>query len=273
MTRPQPAPENLFDAIAKLLKPEQREYFYQRMMYFRHLRPEDEILRIAEAMGFLALVIRETPQEMANEREQFAEVLARSMESMQVAHRANMKYHQQLEERLTQLPTEIAKGISAETIAAKLGESLRQQFQETGLPAVANAIGAQATTLRHTSKELSAVLGEFSHPRTGAAPRMKEALSSMKDDLKNAADHVRVQMNGLGKELWQTIAPAVRRSLGAWDAGGHALPALDGHADTAATATRTGGSVGTAGFRPDSAEPQKTPAAEPAAVNREFGRA
>jgi hypothetical protein len=206
MTRPQPAPENLFDAIAKLLKPDQREYFYQRMMYFRHLRPEDEILRIAEAMGFLALVIRETPQEVANEREQFAEVLARSMESMQAAHRANMKYHQQLEERLIQLPTEIAKGISAETIAAKLGESLRQQFQGTGLPAVANAIGAQATTLRHTSKELSAVLGEFSHPRTGAAPRMKEALSSMKDDLKNAADHVRVQMNGLGKELWRTIA-------------------------------------------------------------------
>ena len=157
-------------------------------------------------MGFLALVIRETPQEMANEREQFAEVLARSMESMQAAHRANMKYHQQLEERLTQLPAEIAKGISAEAIAAKLGESLRQQFQETGLPAVANAIGAQATTLRHTSKELSAVLSEFSHPRTGAAPRIKEALSSMKDDLKNAADHVRVQMNRLGKELWQTIA-------------------------------------------------------------------
>ena len=33
MTVQQPAPENVFDAIAKLLKPEQREYFYQRMMY------------------------------------------------------------------------------------------------------------------------------------------------------------------------------------------------------------------------------------------------
>jgi hypothetical protein len=54
MTVPQPAPENVFDAIAQLLPPEQREYFYQRMMYFRHLRPEDEMLRIAEAMGFLA---------------------------------------------------------------------------------------------------------------------------------------------------------------------------------------------------------------------------
>jgi hypothetical protein len=206
MTRSQPAPENLFDAIAKLLQPEQREYFYQRMMYFRHLRPEDEMLRIVEAMGFLALVIRETPQEMASEREQFGEILARSMESMQAAHQASIQYHKRLEEQLSKLPAEIAKGINAEAIAAKLSESLRQQFQETGLPAVANAIGVQATTLRHTSKELSAALGEFAHPQTGAAPRVKEALSWMKADLKNAADHVRVQMNGLGRELWRTIA-------------------------------------------------------------------
>jgi hypothetical protein len=53
--------DNLFDAIAKLLDPSQREYFYQRMLYFRHLRPDDELLRIVEAIGFLTLLIRETP--------------------------------------------------------------------------------------------------------------------------------------------------------------------------------------------------------------------
>ena len=74
------------------------------------------------------------------------------------------------------------------------------------MPAIADAIGVQATMLRHTSKELSAVLGEFAHPRNGAVPRVNEALSWMKADLKNAGDHVRVQMNGLGKELWRTIA-------------------------------------------------------------------
>ena len=206
MTGGQPAPENLFDAIGKLVKPERREYFYQRMLYFRHLRPEDEILRIAEAMGFLRLVIGEAPQEMAREREQLAEILARSAEAMQAAHRASLQYHQRLEARLTQLPAEIAEGISAEAIAAKLSESLRQQFQETGLPAVAHAIGVQARTLHLTSKELSVVLGEFGDPKNGAVPRVHEALTWMKADLKNAADHVRVEMNGLGKELWRTIA-------------------------------------------------------------------
>ena len=28
----------------------------------------------------------------------------------------------------------------------------------------------------------------------------------MRNDLKNAGDHIREQMNGLGKELWQAIA-------------------------------------------------------------------
>ena len=63
MTRPSPAspPEDLFDAIARLLEPGQREHFYQRMLYFKHLRPEDELLRLVEAIGLLALLIREAP--------------------------------------------------------------------------------------------------------------------------------------------------------------------------------------------------------------------
>lgn len=37
-------------------------------------------------------------------------------------------------------------------------------------------------------------------------PRVNEALTWMKADLKNAADRVREQVNGLGKEFWRTIA-------------------------------------------------------------------
>ena len=62
------APEDLFDAIASLLEPGQREYFFQRMLYFRQLRPEDEILRLVEAIGLLALLIREAPHAVAAAR-------------------------------------------------------------------------------------------------------------------------------------------------------------------------------------------------------------
>ena len=75
MTRQSPAstPEDLFEAIGTLLEPGQREYFYQRMLYFRHLRPEDELLRLVDAIGLLALLIREAPHAVAREREQMAQ--------------------------------------------------------------------------------------------------------------------------------------------------------------------------------------------------------
>src|SRR6202171_3709243 len=84
MTRPSPAspPEDVFDAIAKLLPPGQREYFFQRMLYFRQLRPEDELLRLVEAIGLLALLIREAPHAVAREREQLAQLLETSFATM-----------------------------------------------------------------------------------------------------------------------------------------------------------------------------------------------
>jgi hypothetical protein len=80
MTIPAPAsaPEGLFEAIATLLEPGQREYFYQRMLYFRHLRSEDELLRLVEAIGLLALLIREAPHAVARERAQMAQQLETS---------------------------------------------------------------------------------------------------------------------------------------------------------------------------------------------------
>jgi hypothetical protein len=152
------------------------------------------------------VLIDRAPAQVASEREQLAQVLAQGIESIQATHRASVAYQRQLEARIAKLPEEIAKGFSAEAIAAKLSESLRQQFHETGLPIVADAIAVQAKTLHQASKELSAAAAEFAHPRTGAVPRINEVLRWMKDDLKNAADHIRAQMNGLGKELYRTIA-------------------------------------------------------------------
>src|SRR5271167_4948781 len=113
MTRPSAsAPDDLFDAIAKLLDPGQREYFYQRMLYFRQLRPEDEILRLVEAIGLLALLIREAPHAVAREREQLTQLLEASLATMHAAGERWQAYHQQLDDRLTGLPADLAHGIS-----------------------------------------------------------------------------------------------------------------------------------------------------------------
>ena len=179
------------------------------MAHCRTLPENDEMLRILRAMQFLTVLIEQTPARFATERQQLAEVLTRAISIDAGNARGRTGVSETTRGRLAKLPEEIAKGISAEAIAAKLNESLRQQFQLTGLPAVADAIGVQAAGLRKASNELSTALDGFSHPRHGAVPLLNNAISSMKTDLGNAADHIRAQMSGLGKELWRTIAVLV----------------------------------------------------------------
>jgi hypothetical protein len=205
---------DLIDRIANALPEELRADYYRELSHCRNLPENDEMLRILRAMQFLAVLIERAPGQVAIEREQLAQVLARGVESIQAAHQASIAYQKQLEVRMAKLPEEIAKGISAEAIAAKLGESLRQQFHQTGLATVAEAISVQATTLRHASKELAAALDDFADPRTGVFPRINEALRSMKSNLQNAGDHIRAQMSGLGKELYRTIAVLCAGALG-----------------------------------------------------------
>src|ERR1700723_1390837 len=112
MTRPSSAsaPDNLFEAIANLLEPGQREYFYQRMLYFRQLRPDDEILRLVEAIGLLALLIREAPHAVAREREQLAQLLAASLATMPAAGEAWQANHPEIDDGLARLPADLAQG-------------------------------------------------------------------------------------------------------------------------------------------------------------------
>src|ERR1700722_3093162 len=124
MTPPSPAStEDLFDAIASQLEPGQREHFYRSMLYFKHLRPDDELLRLVEAIGFLALLIRGAPHAVAVEREQLAQLLETSVATIHAAGNAEHTYLRQIEGRLTRLPADLAQGISPEAIARAITES------------------------------------------------------------------------------------------------------------------------------------------------------
>ena len=197
---------DLIDRIANALPEEVRADYYREMAHCRSLPESDEMLRILRAMQFLTVLIDQTPARLAMEREQLAEALSGAIASLQSAHQAGVTYQKQLEARLSTLPEEVAKGISADAIAAKLNERLRQQLQESGLLGLADAVGVQAAGLRKASKELSTAVDEFTHPRHGAVPVVNNALASMKANIDNAADHIRAQMNRLRNDLWGTMA-------------------------------------------------------------------
>jgi len=155
MTRPDPpaATDDLFDAIAALLEPDQRAYFYRRMLHFRQLRPDDELLRIVEAIGFLALIIRAAPGAVAIERQHLTQLFATHLATVDAAAKTGQAYHEQLDDRLTQLPAEIAAGISPPAIAQAITESLRQAFVRSGLPATPEALGLLSRQLHGTTAD------------------------------------------------------------------------------------------------------------------------
>src|ERR1700682_4434528 len=192
MTRPSAsAPDDLFDAISTLLEPGQREYFYQRMLYFRQLRPEDELLRLVEAIGLLALLIRDAPHAMTREREQMAQLLEASLATMHAAGEAWQAHHQQLDDRLTRLPADLAHGISPDAIARAIAESLRQQFVQSGVPATADALTA-------ISKQLGQATGQFQR----AAEQLRACAGTAKQ-ARGAMDH-------MSTSLWNETHTAQR---------------------------------------------------------------
>jgi hypothetical protein len=194
------APEDLFEAIASQLEPGQREYFYQRMLYFRHLRPEDELLRVVEAMGLLALLIRDAPQAVAHEREQLAQLLETSLATIHAAGETGQAYQRQLDERLSRLPADLAEGISPEAIARTITESLRQQFVQSGLPATADALTAISHQLTHATGQFQRAADQLS----ACALRAEEARRSsdhMSTSVANATETARRILDTVRREF------------------------------------------------------------------------
>jgi len=131
---------DFIDDIAELLPEEQRPLWYRDMAHLRRLPPDDELLRIARAMGFLAIVTRQAPAQIASERSQLTAILNQSVKAIHAVRQDMVGLHKRLDDRLSHLPLEVSEGINPQTIAAVLSESLRQRFTESGLPETAKSL-------------------------------------------------------------------------------------------------------------------------------------
>jgi len=133
--------KTLFDELAGLVPTERQAGYYRVSAHTRTLSPNDEMLRILEAMGILALLTRETPAEIAAECMSFRKILEDSASQAIAVEKRMEKYASRLETRLAQLPKELETGLDPPRFAKLLGESLRQCFQQSGLPDTAGMLG------------------------------------------------------------------------------------------------------------------------------------
>jgi hypothetical protein len=165
----------LFDSLARLVPEELQTAYYRVLAHTRTLSPDDEMLRILEAMGILALLTRHTPKDIADERERIQAMLDAHLQFSDEAQEKMLGYVHFIEGRLAELPSEIEAGLDPQQIAKILGESLRQHFVSSGLPETVAGLRATSTAMGNTQKQLIGALRDLTDRDGGVAARVESA--------------------------------------------------------------------------------------------------
>jgi hypothetical protein len=219
----EPEGQTLFDELAGLVPAERQAEYYRVIAHTRTLSPNDEMLRILEAMGILALLTRETPAEIAAERKQLRKILEASASQAGAVEKRMEAYASRLESRLAQLPKELETGLDPPRIAKLLGESLRHCLQQFGLPDTARALGQSCTEMNSVQRQLVSVLREIAHPDIGVIARTKSVNDSLLRSMTSRAQQMDDFLVKLEKQVWAiwlpvvaTAALALGFTLGTW---------------------------------------------------------
>jgi hypothetical protein len=163
----------LFDSLSRLIPEELQAAYYRVLAHTRTLSPDDEMLRILEAMGVLALLTRQTPRDIADERERIQEMLDRHRQFSDEAQQKMLGYVRELEARISDLPRGIKDGLHPQQIAKMLGESLRQHFLQSGVPDTVKALQSTSSAMMSAQKELSTVLHDLSDAHGGVVAQVQ----------------------------------------------------------------------------------------------------
>lgn len=213
----------LFDELAGLVPEERQAEYYRVIAHTRTLSPNDEMLRILEAMGVLALLTRETPGEIATERKMLEKVLEASATQACAVEKRMEQYASRLESRLAQLPKELETGLNPPRIAKLLGESLRQCFQQSGMPDTARVLGQSCSEMNSVQKQLVNVLREVAHPDVGLVAKIRSANDSLLRCTAVRAQQMDDFLVRLEKQVWAVWLPVIASAafalgffLGTW---------------------------------------------------------
>jgi hypothetical protein len=215
--------QTLFDELAGLVPAERQVEYYRVIAHTRTLSPNDEMLRILEAMGILALLTRETPAEIAAERKALRKILEGAVSKADEIEKRMAGYTLRLESRIAQLPKELQDGLDPPRIAKLLGESLRQCFHHSGLPETAGMLGESCSEMQATQKRLVNVLQEVAHPDGGVIAKVRGANESLLRSMATRAQQIDDLLGRLEKQVWTTWLPVVASAalalgffLGTW---------------------------------------------------------
>jgi hypothetical protein len=197
----------LFDSLARLVPEELQTEYYRVLAHTRTLSPDDEMLRILEAMGILALLTRHTPKDIADERERFQEMLDLHRQFSDEAQQKMLGYVHELEARISVLPSEVEAGLDPQQIAKLLGESLRQHFLQSGITATVNGLQTTNAALTAAQKELSSALRNLSNSHGGIVAQVESANNRLTYSLESRAKTIDALLHELRGDLLRIWIP------------------------------------------------------------------
>jgi hypothetical protein len=214
--------KTLFDELAGLVPRERQAEYYRVIAHTRTLSPNDEVLRVLEAMGILALLTRETPAAIAVERKSLQKILENALSKAGEVEKRMAAYTSRLESRIAQLPKELETGLDPPRIAKLLGESLRQCLQ-SGLPDTAKALDQSCSEMNSVQEQLVTALRQVAHPDIGVIEKVRSANDSLLRSMTTRAQQMDDFLIRLEKQVWAIWLPVVASAalalgfaLGTW---------------------------------------------------------
>jgi hypothetical protein len=199
----------MFDSLARLVPDELQTAYYRVLAHTRTLSPDDEMLRILEAMGILALLTRHTPKDIADERERFQKLLSLHRQSSDEAQRKMLGYVRELEARIGDLPTEVEAGLAPMEIAKMLGESLRQHFLQCGVPDTVKALQTVSAAMTSAQDELSGALHSLTDSHRGVVAQVERANQRVEYTLESRAKTMDALLHEWKSDLLRIWIPMV----------------------------------------------------------------
>lgn len=192
---------DLIDRIANALPVEVRTDYYRELRHCRSLPENDEMLRILRAMQFLTLLIHQAPARLAAECGRLDGNLGGCIAALETVER-----------RLDALPQGIASSIGPERVAARINESLRQEFVRTTIPETGQALAAEAAQMKQCVAEFVAAAREINNQHHGTAKEAREAVNNIASAIDSAARASREATADLSRALldlhWMSLAAA-----------------------------------------------------------------
>ena len=203
------AEPTMFDSLARLVPDELQAAYYRVLAHTRTLSPDDEMLRILEAMGILALLTRHTPKDIADERARLQELLEAHQQHSERAQQNILGYVHELESRLAELPSEIEAGLDPKQIAAMLGESLRQHFLRSGVQDAVSALRTTGAAMTGVQKELSTALRALSDSHGGVVAQVERANNRIEYSLESRAKAMDALLHEWKSDLLRIWIPMI----------------------------------------------------------------